>query len=744
MGKWTRRGFITAGVLTGGGMILGVGLGVAVRPGHRAPKLAPLVAKDDEVLVNAWVKILPDNTVTAIVPHCEMGQGVHTSLPMMLADEMDADWGKVTMEQAPAHEEYANFHMARSHLFPGKVPGLVQDTLDGAFLKLTQSLSLQTTGGSFSVRATGTLGMRVAGAAAREMLIGAAARQWGVATTELRAENSHIYHDASGRVEPFIIFAAAAAEKKPPSQPKLKEPSQFKLMGRNIARIDIPAKVNGTAGFGIDVDLPGMKYATVKAAPVFGSKVVSIDSKEAEKLPGIIKVVNLEDSVGVIAEGYWQAKKALDKITVKYSPSDAYSLDQESMFERFGQDMDKATANQEEKVDFTTGDSRAVLAAAETVIEAEYRVPFLAHATMEPMNCTAWMHDDQLEFWAGMQNPLGTRNAVADELNLQKHQVTAHNVYLGGGFGRRARPDYPLQAAKLAKALPGVPIKMIWSREEDTQQDFYRQAVMSRFKASLAPSGLPEAWENQFVDKHEPVEAPYIPYAINNQYIHYTDSPTHVRFGAWRSVDHSHHGFFTESFIDELAFTAKVDPYEYRRKLLVNEPRLMKVLEKAAEISRWGRKLPKGWGQGIALQQSFGTLVAQVVEVDMTQGSPRVDRVFCAVDPGFAVNPDGMIAQMESGIIFGLTAALYGEISLDKGAVVQSNFHDYPMVRMNTAPKITVSIINSMETIGGAGEPGTPAVAPALTNAIFAATGKRIRELPVSKFDNRYDIKTSS
>lgn len=728
MGKWTRRAFLTTGVLAGGGLIVGV----AIRPGHRTPKLAKFMQKDDEVLINAWVKILPDNSIKVIVPHAEMGQGVHTALPMMLADEMEADWSTVLMEQAPAHEEYATFHVARQFILPSKAPGIVEDTLKGAFLKVSQSMSLQITGGSFSVRSTGVLGMRAAGAAAKELLMAAAAEQWQVPLNEVRAENSYVWHDKSGRSEPFVRFAEAAAAKQGATFPELKSPDQFKIMGTRVDRYDIPAKVDGSAVFGVDVDLPGMKVATVKAVPVFGSTIASIDSSKAEQMSGVHKVVNLGDAVAVIADGYWQAKKAIDQIELTCEACEADTVNTVSMLAQFAKDMDAAVANGDEQTDHKSGNARAVLAKSDNVIEAEYMVPHLAHATMEPMNATAWLHDGKLELWSGLQNPLGVRDDLAKEFGFEKEQVIINNVYLGGGFGRRAMVDYPRQAVRIAQKMPGVPIKMIWSREEDTQQDFYRPALISRFKASLDSAGNPEAWENQFVDKHEPIEAPTIPYAVDNQYIHYTESPTHVRFGPWRSVDHTQHAFFTESFIDELAHKAGRDPYHYRRDLLSAEPRIRNVLDTAAEMADWDAPLPEGWGRGIALQSSFNTIVAEVVEVDNSSGNPRVHKVYCAADAGFAVSPDAFIAQMESGIIYGLTAALYGQIDLKDGAVVQSNFHDYKMVRMDNAPKIEVQIINSGAALGGAGEPGTPPIAPALTNAIFAATGKRLRSLPIN------------
>lgn len=731
MGKWTRRAFLSAGALVGGGLIVGV----AIRPGHRTPKLAKLVENEGETLINAWVKIRPDNSIKVIVPHAEMGQGVHTVLPMMLADEMDADWQTVSMEQAPAHDEYASNGVVREFAFPNKAPGIVEDTLNGLFLKVAQSMSLQITGGSFSVRGTGTWGMRVAGAAARQLLIDAAAQEWQVPSNEIRAENSYLFHDKTAKSAQFVSFAETAAKHQGEVQPTLKTPEQFKIMGKHVERFDIPAKVDGTAIFGVDIDLPNMKYACVKGAPVFGSAVTSLDSLDAEKMKGVLKVVNLDTGVGVIAETYWQAKKALDQVKVAFTKSESDRMSTQSMFEQFSKDMNAALENGDEETDYKKGDARSVLAKARNVIEAEYRVPLLAHATMEPMNCTAWENNGKLELWAGLQNPLGIRNLLADTFSYDEDQIEIHNVYLGGGFGRRAMDDYPLQGAKLARALPGVPVKMIWSREEDTQQDFYRPAIMSRFKASLNSEGYPEAWENQFIDKHEPVEAPTIPYTVADQFIHYTNSPTHVRFGPWRSVDHTQHAFFTESFIDELAHAADKDPYQYRYDLLSDDLRARKVLETAAKMSKWGKEMPEGWGQGIALQRSFNTIVAEVVDLDMSSGKPKVTNVYCAADPGFAMSTDGFKAQMESGIIYGLTAALYGEINIRDGAVVESNFHNYKMLRMNEAPEIEIHIINSGDSsLGGGGEPGTPPIAPALSNAIFAITGKRIRELPVSKF----------
>ncbi|WP_299080575.1 molybdopterin cofactor-binding domain-containing protein [uncultured Paraglaciecola sp.] len=728
MSKLTRRAFLTAGLVVGGGLVVGV----AIRPGHRTPKLAEFMQKDDEVLVNAWVKLLPDNSVTVIVSHAEMGQGAQSALATMLADEMDVDWATVTVEEAPAHGEYANFHMAREFLLPGKMPGVINQTINGVFLTISKSIALQVTGGSYSIRSTGERGMRVAGAAARELLIQAAAQQWQVAATEIRAENSHLYHDASNRQAPYIEFAKSAAAQQGSDLPTLKTPDQFKLMGNEaIQRLDIPEKVDGTAQFGIDVVLPDMKYATVKTAPVFGSKLESVDSAAAEKMQGVIKVVKLGNGVGVIADSYWQAKKAIAAVNVSYSKSAADNTSSDTIMAQFRTDMDKAVTNGDEETDVSVGNARKVIKKAAKVVSAEYSVPYLAHTTMEPMNCTALVKDGKVEVWTGTQNPLGIKASIADDLEIDVENVTVNNVYLGGGFGRRAMNDYPTQAALLAKAVPGLPVKMIWSREEDTQHDFYRPAVLSRFNAALDDSGLPTAWDNQYVDKHEPKEAPYIPYQVANQFIHYIESPTHIPFGPWRSVDHSQHAFFTESFIDELAAAAKQEPLAYRRGLLQSQPRYLNVLNAVAKMSNWDSPLPQGWGRGIAIHGAFNSIVAEVVEVDMSAGDLKVMNVYCVADAGFAYSPNAFRAQMESGIIFGLTAALHGEITIKDGAVKQSNLHDYQMVRMNTAPDIFVEIINSGERTGGAGEPGTPPIAPALTNAIFAATGKRIRQLPV-------------
>ena len=729
LGKWTRRGLlVTGGVLAGGALVIGV----AVRPGHRAPKLRSLVADGDEALLNVWVKITPDNTVVAIVPHAEMGQGVHSALAQMLADEMDADWDSVEVIEAPAHEEYANYALVKGlALGEADVPTFLVDTVDGALLELSQIADMQITGGSFSLRLTGVHAMRVAGAATRQILAEAAAATWQVPVAELRLERSLVKHPPTGREAPFADFAAAAARLVPPAKPRLKEADEFQVMGQSKPRLDIPPKVDGSAGFGIDAHVDGMKVATIRRAPVFGGRLLGVDDSRAMAMPGVERVVALPDAVAVVADGYWHAQRGLAALDVQWSGDGREAISQDDIYAQFRRDLDAAGTDGGD-VEADEGDIGESLAGAAQRLDVEYDAPFLAHATMEPMNCTVWPHDGVCDVWVGSQNPLGVRTTVADVLQIEPDNVTVHNGYLGGGFGRRVYPDYAEQAAQVAKAVGG-PVKLIWSREEDMAQDRYRPATISRFRGGLDDSGRPVAWANLYVNKHEPAEAPRIPYVIDNQRIASVASPIHVPFGFWRSVDHSQHAFFTESFIDELAALAGADTYLFRRDLLGRAPRDRAVLDAAAERAGWGAPLAAGRGRGIALHRSFGSIVAEVAEVTVDAGGVRVDRVVCAVDAGFAVNPDGLIAQMESGIVYGLTAALYGEITIRDGAVAQSNFHDYPMLRIDAMPTIEVVIVNSGEALGGAGEPGTPPIAPAVANAVFAATGQRIRRLPLSR-----------
>lgn len=733
MGKWSRRAFIGAGVATGGALIVGI----AVRPGNPTDRLKPFVAAGEgEQLINSWVKIDANNIITAIVPQAEMGQGAHSVLAQMLADELDADWDQIKIIEAPGLASYAGADIAREFVAPKlQVPKLLEPTVQGTFLKIADIMSIGFTGGSFSIRGVGNHSMRMAGAAARQMLIAAAASDWRVDAAEIVTANSMISHPPSGRTATYGEFAAAAAEQPLPVKPKRKQVSEYKLMGKPMPRKDIPSKVDGSAKFGIDIVVDGMKYAAVKAPPVIGAKVTNIDAAVAEKMPGVLQILNMGDFVAVIADGYWQAQQALDMVNARYSQTEDDSLDQAGLFTRYGKALDEA-GKAGGDIETDEGDAVAAIAAAAKTVTAEYRVPFLAHATMEPMNCTAEVNEGRCNLWLGTQNPLGARRDVAKALGIDEDAVTLENQFLGGGFGRRSASDVPVMAARLAKAA-GYPIKMIWSREEDTRQDLYRPSATSRFEAGIDDAGKLVAWNNVHVHLFDPQEAPTIPhYAVANQLVRKVEVPMHLRFGPWRSVDHSQQGWFIESFVDEIAATAGQDPLELRRKLLVNSPRHLAVLNKAAEMAAWGSALPSGHGRGIALVPSFGSIVAQVAEVDVSGSNLRVSKIYCCADVGFAMNPDGVIAQMHSAIVYGLTAALYGEISLQKGAVQQSNFHDYRVLRMDEMPLISVALINGdHQYIGGAGEPGLPPVAPAVTNAIFAATGKRIRELPIAKFD---------
>jgi isoquinoline 1-oxidoreductase beta subunit len=745
--KWTRRAFLSTGVIAGTGLVVGV----AMRPGNRAQDLKDLVAGDGETLVHAYVKIDADNIVTAIIPHSEMGQGIHTSLAQMVADELDADWDLVRVEEAPAIGEYANYAVGKGFLFPGaKFPNIIVPSVDGTLMRVADALNLQITGGSGSIRFTGQLGSRVAGAATKQLLVQAAAQEWQVPESEIKTEKSHLIHTPSSRREPYSAFAVAASMMKPSYTPTLKTSDQFEIMGKHVERFDIPSKVDGTAQFALDVRLPNMLYATVTRSPVFGGTLIGTKDQAARAIEGVVDVVELPpiqsgdmigafaagESVAVIAEGYWPAIQGLKALEIEWDNAGNDSISSEKIFAQFD---DAITSGQGRETDSVVGNAEDGFENATKVITADYRVPYLAHTCMEPLNATAEVKDGRCEIWVGCQNPLGFRQAVADALGFDTENVTLHNQFMGGGFGRKSRPDYAIQAALVAQHA-GRPVQLIWSREEDVRQDFYRPAVQSRFRAALDNDGNPIAWENTYVDKNEPIEAPLIPYAIPAQNIGYVSSPTHVPFGAWRSVDHSQHGFFTESFIDEVAVAAGKDPYEYRASLLKEHPRHLAVLTKAADEAQWGRPLGENKGRGISLQESFGTLVAQVVEATVVDGEISVDRVVAVVDAGFAISPDGITAQVESAIIYGLTAALYGEITIENGAVVQSNFHDYESVRMDKAPLIETHIINSGNAIGGAGEPGTPGIAPALANAVFDATGIRVRNLPLNQFNLRFGV----
>ena len=740
MGKWTRRAFLTTGVIAGGGLIVGV----AMRPGNQAGELSDLLGDDGGQLVHAYVRIDSDNTITAMVPHSEMGQGAQTALAQMLAEELDADWNDMRIEEAPAIGAYSHYSLGRKYLLKGiNFPDFIVPSVDGAMMKLMDNLGLQVTGGSTSIRVTGSLGMRVAGASTRQMLRKAAASAWQVPLKDITTDNSHLVHTPSSRREPYASFVNEVAKMTPSQTPEFKKAEDYKIVGKFVPRLDIPSKVDGSAQFALDIRRPGMLYATVIRAPVFGATIVSIDDQAARKIEGVVDVIELppaqsnmmiggfqsSPAVAVIADSYWTAKKGRETLNITWSDVDLAARSSTDIFAQFAKDI---TASEERQSDRLQGDTPTQFLNASKVIEADYTVPFLAHTCMEPLNATAEISNGQCEIWVGCQNPLGFRKAVAEALSVDEDKVTLHNQLMGGGFGRKSRPDYAIQAAQIAKAV-GRPIQLIWSREEDIRQDFYRPAIQSRFRGGFDENGKLLVWENTYVNKAEPTEAPLIPYAVEAQDIGHVSSPTHVPFGAWRSVDHSQHGFFTESFIDEAANATGKDALKFRLDLLKDKPRHLAVLKRAAEEANWETPLAKGRGKGISLQESFGSIVAQVVEVSIVDKSVSVDRVVAVIDPGLAIAPDGMKAQIESGIIYGLSAAMYGEITIQDGAVVESNFHDYRSLRMSDAPTIETHIINSGHELGGGGEPGTPGIAPALANAVYAASGIRVRSLPLMK-----------
>ena len=740
MGNWTRRAFLTTGIVAGGGLVVGIG----IRPGNQVDDLRHLVKGEGGRLIHPYVKIDADNIITAIVPHAEMGQGAQTALAQMLAEELDAEWDKVRIEEAPASGEYAHFGIGRGYLFKDlNLPDILVPSIDGAMMRLSDSLNLQITGGSMSIRITGALGMRVAGAATRQMFCKAAAKAWRVPLNEITTEDSYLLHAASSRREAYSVFAENVSQMTPSFTPKFKRRDEYKIIGKFVPRQDIPSKVDGSAKFALDITRPNMLYATIIRSPVFGGNIVKVNDRATRAISGVVDVIELPasqtdhmvgafqagEAVAVVADSYWSAKQGIDVLDVEWSDINYAAGSSDEIFAQFNRDISNA---QERESDLLRGDTDAEFLKASKILEADYQVPYLAHTCMEPLNATAEVSEGRCEIWVGCQNPLGFRRAVAETLGMKDENVTLHNHFMGGGFGRKSRPDYAVQAAQIAKVV-GRPIQLIWSREEDIRQDFYRPATSSRFRAALDATGKLVAWENTYVNKKEPAEAPLIPYAVAAQDIGHVSSPTHVPTGAWRSVDHSQHGFFTESFIDEVAISLGEDTYRFRAKLLSHKPRHLKVLERAAIEAGWDKQLPEGRGRGISLQESFGSIVAQVVEVTVAGKEISVDRVVAVIDPGLAIAPDGIAAQIESGINYGLSAALYGEISIKHGAVVESNFHDYQTLRMPDAPKIETHVINSGHEIGGAGEPGTPGIAPALVNAFYDATGIRVRKLPLKK-----------
>ncbi|HKQ81609.1 MAG TPA: molybdopterin cofactor-binding domain-containing protein [Steroidobacteraceae bacterium] len=734
--KITRRKAIVGTFLAGGAVVFGYALWPYPQ---RERERALLGHGKDAVVLNTWIKIARDNSVTIVVPHQDMGQGAVTGLAQMATDELDADWNLVSVIEAPAHKAFVNPALMKSWVNQAGLPESIAAALGVVAPQLSRAVGFIITGGSSSISGTGQHAMRPAGAAVRGMLIAAAAQTWSVPQRELTAANSQVTHVPSGRKATYGELIDIAATLEPPSAPQLKTPDQFTLIGKPLPRLDIPAKVTGSAPYAIDTRLQGMKFAAIRHSPVVGGTIESVDESALIKRRGVERVVQLpatrgglfhlgasDAAVAVVADNTWRAESAARALAVKFAAGDNGGISTSSMFAAF----EKAVAGAPEKDIRKEGDVESALRTSAKVIEASYRAPFLEHAAMEPHSATALVRSNgTAEIWAGSQAPLLARSLVASELDIDEAGVVFHSLPMGGGFGRRTFADCAVQAARIAAAMPDTPIKLTWSREETLQHGKYRPPGVSRFKAGLDKEGNPIAWLNVY-NWHDD-SAALIPYGVPNQHIGHVDAKAPIPTGPWRSVGHSRHAFFTESFVDELAHAAGVDPYRYRRKLLAASPRHLAVLDLAAEKGNWDSEMPKGSGRGIAFQECFGSVTAQVAEVSPdADGILKVDRIVCVIDCGIAVNPGQVEAQIQGGVLFGLSAALYGEITFREGRVEQSNFHDYPLLRLADAPRVEVHILRSDARPGGVGEPGTPGAAPAVANAVFAATGQRLRAMP--------------
>ena len=707
----------------GGGLVLGVGV-VAFAP-DRLGLLPPPQA--GQHWLSAWLKIAADGTVTVVVPHCDMGQGAQTALAMMAAEELDADWSRVVIEEAPATDDFANAHVIRAFL-PDEVPPWTARGFDWTTYKLAQVVGLQVTGGSSSVRSTGHYGMQVAGAAARALLLQAASQRWSVPADQLTVAQSRVTHAASARSAHFGELAAAASQLPLPSAPSLKPRSQWQLLGSSPQRRDLPGKVDGSLRYGIDVQMPGLLQASVRTSPVQGATLLSVDDAPALAMPGVKAVVKLPDAVAVVASSWWQAERAVQALQPQFSAPNHPANDSDALYADIEHSLAKASDVR------TQGNVEKALGSAAQRLEARYQLPLLAHAAMEPLNATVRIADGRCEVWAGTQDPLAARKVAAKAAGLAKEAVTLHNLPLGGSFGRRLPGcfDYIDQATRIAAALSPAPVKLLWSRSEDLQHDYYRPAMVAQLQGGVDSTGSLLAWRARYNGGGEP-QAGMPPYHIPHLDLR---SSSHeagvVREGSWRSVGFSQQCFVIESFIDELAHAARQDPLAFRLAALARAPRHQAVLRAAAQRAQWDQPLPQGQGRGIALVEAFGSLCAVVAQVQVEAASTlRVLRLVAAVDCGPVIHREGALAQVQGGLLFGLSAALNEQVTVQAGRVQQASFADNPLLRIDAAPPVEVQFVASTAPLGGLGEPGVPPVAPAVANAVFAATGRRLRELPL-------------
>jgi isoquinoline 1-oxidoreductase beta subunit len=718
----SRRTFVRVSTTVAGGLAVGAFVGCAETTPPTGPRTVSRLDPWEQTggnEVGAWLVIEPDDSIVIRVAQSEMGEGVFTSMPMLIAEELQCDWSKVRAEYASANRN----------------------------LREERIYGRMATGGSGAVRRSRQY-LQQAGASARERLVQAAAEKFGVPVEECRAQNGRVRHDGTGMSAGFGELAGAAAGVTLDREPAVKTPAEFTFLGTPTPRLDVPAKVTGSATFGIDVRVPGMLYASISQCPVFGGKLKSHDFDAIRGRAGVVKAVAFDDAVAVVADTFWHAKTALDAMPIEWDLGENASASSAELMAEFKADLEKPGA-----VAAEAGDTDAALAEAAKVVEAVYEVPYLAHATMEPLNCTAHVQANRVDVWLGTQGPERVLAAAAEITGLDPENVYVHNCFLGGGFGRRSSPDEARQAVTISKEL-GKPVQLIWTREQDIQHDRYRPMAALRFKAGLDDEGNATAFFNtsathSIIASFRPQAAASgldrtslellenLAYGIPNHRIEHHLKLTHVPVWFWRSVGASQNGFALESFVDEMAHAAGRDPLQFRRELLLEHADYGHVLDVLERESDWGTPLPEGTARGVAITESFGTVVGQVAEVSVTKsGEAKVNRVVCAVDCGNVVNPLTLEEQVESSIVYGLTAAFYGKLTIEQGRVLEGNFDTYPMLRMAEMPKVETHLaLTGGDKWGGMGEPAVPPIAPAVCNAIFAITGKRVRSLPLAGQD---------